>query len=207
MDVYVRTKKAAELTGLHPNTLRKYADEGKIPYRRAPNGERRFDVSAWVPSQRKEATICYARVSRPRQKEDLQRQREYLLSHYPGAEVISDIGSGLNYKRKGFRAILERAIRGEKLRVIVTYRDRLVRFGFDLIEHILALSGGEIVVLNKIDSSPESELVGDLTAIITVFSSRLHGLRSCKIKNYLTQTKPGTEEEAEGVDGKLQEGL
>ena len=203
---YVNTSKAAELTGLHPNTLRKYADEGKIRHYRLPNGDRRFDVSDWEPES-VVTTVCYARVSQPKQKEDLQRQREYLLSKYPGSECLSDIGSGLNYKRKGFRCILERAIRGEKLRVVVTYRDRLVRFGFDLIEHIVSMSGGEIVVLNKLDSSPESELVGDLTAIVTVFSSRLHGLRSHKIKAYLAEADAGAKVEAEGVDGELQEGV
>ena len=203
---YVSTSKAAELTGLHPNTLRKYADEGKIRYYRLPNGDRRFDVSDWEPES-VVTTVCYARVSQPKQKEDLQRQREYLLSKYPGSECLSDIGSGLNYKRKGFRRILERAIRGEKLRVVVTYRDRLVRFGFDLIEHIVSMSGGEIVVLNKLDSSPESELVGDLTAIVTVFSSRLHGLRSPKIKAYLAEADAGVKVEAEGMDGGLQEGV
>lgn len=203
---YVSTSKAAELTGLHPNTLRKYADEGKIRYYRLPNGDRRFDVSDWEPEPAV-TTVCYARVSQPKQKEDLQRQKKYLLNKYPGSECVSDIGSGLNYKRKGFRALLERAIRGEKLRVVVTYRDRLVRFGFDLIEHIISMSGGEIVVLNKLDSSPESELVGDLTAIVTVFSSRLHGLRSHKIKAYLAEADTGAKVEAEGVDGGLQEGV
>lgn len=203
---YVSTREAAEITGLHPNTLRKYADAGKIKHYRLPNGDRRFDVSSWE-HEPDSATVCYARVSRPKQKEDLQRQREYLLLKHPGAECLSDIGSGLNYKRKGFRSILERAIRGEKLRVVVTYRDRLVRFGFDLVEHIISMSGGEVVVLNKVDSSPESELVGDLTAIITIFSSRLHGLRSNKIKAYLAEADTRAEGEADDVDGGVQEGI
>ena len=105
-----------------------------------------------------------------------------MREHYPEAEIIKDIGSGLNYKRKGLKSILERAVRGDKLKVVVAHRDRLCRFGFELIEHIVKLAGGEIVVLKESSLSPEQELTADLLSIIHVFRCRLHGLRNYKSK-------------------------
>jgi predicted site-specific integrase-resolvase len=126
-------------------------------------------------------------VSTRKQIEDLQRQADFLHLKYPEAEVVKDIGSGLSFKRKGLQALLERALRGESLTVVVTYRDRLSRFGFDLIEQLVKRSGGSIVVLNQVSTSPVEELTRDLTAIITVFGSRIHGLRSHKSKKALAQ--------------------
>lgn len=201
--MFLSNKKAREATGLCGNTLRQYADSGKIPYYRLPNGDRMFDVRSLVGAR--ESVVCYARVSTWKQKGDLENQVAYLSSLYPAAEIVRDCGSGLNFKRKGLNSLLERAIRGEKLTVVVSYRDRLARFGFDLIERIIARSGGKVVVLNKIDSSPSSELVADLMAIVTVFSSRLHGLRDYKksIKGHLVEAQQGAEEEAPAVDGGL----
>jgi predicted site-specific integrase-resolvase len=96
---------------------------------------------------------------------------------FPDAEIIKDVGSGINYKRKGLRAILGRVLRGEKLTLVVAHRDRLVRFGFDLIKFLVEENGGEIVVLEDRTHSPEDELVRDLVSIINVFACRLHGLR------------------------------
>ena len=191
MSSYVSLKKAVELTGLHPNTLRKYADRGDIPSYRIPNGDRRFDVSRF--GQKPATVVGYARVSQPKQKPDLDRQCEYLQTQHPGCEIIRDIGSGLNFKRKGLRSLLERAMSGEPIHIVVTYKDRLARFGFDLIEHIITRSGGKIVVLNQIATSPVEELTRDLMSIITVFSSRLHGLRSHKVKKAIAETKQGLE--------------
>lgn len=189
MKNYVALREAVKVTGLHPNTLRKYADDGTIESYKLPNGARRFDLSGFV--NQRGAVICYARVSTPKQKEDLDRQCTFLKQRYPDAELIRDIGSGINYKRKGLRSILERAIRGDRITLVVTYRDRLVRFGFDLLEWIIERAHGEIVVLNQIDTSPMDELTRDLVAIITVFSSRIHGLRSHKIKKDIAKTVSG----------------
>lgn len=201
MSGYISLKKAVDITGLHPNTLRKYADRGDIPSYRIPNGDRRFDVSAFV--RRKETVIGYARVSQPKQKQDLERQATLLASQFPGCEIIRDIGSGLNFKRKGLNSLLERALRGESLAVCVTYRDRLARFGFDLVERIIARSGGRVVVLHQVETSPTEELSRDLCAIIAVFSSRLHGLRSHRNKKDLAATLKGAARQAEAVGGVL----
>jgi predicted site-specific integrase-resolvase len=104
------------------------------------------------------------------------------MQDYPQAEIVKDIGSGLNYKRKGLKALLERALNGDRLEVIVTHKDRIARFGFDIIEWLIEQRGGRIMVLDQTKGSPEQELVQDLMAIIHVFSSRLYGLRSYKDK-------------------------
>jgi len=80
------------------------------------------------------STVCYCLLSSNKQRDDLARQVAYLHGLFPDAEVIKDIGSGLNYKRKGLRAVLERIMRGDKLTIVVAHRDRLTRFGFELIE-------------------------------------------------------------------------
>ncbi|WAN70086.1 IS607 family transposase [Moorena producens JHB] len=174
-------RKAVELTGLSRNTLRKYADNGTIKCERTPSGYRLFDTESLLSlgkrESRQSATICYCRVSSSKQKDDLVRQIAYMHSLFPEAEIIKDIGSGLNYKRKGLRAILERLMLGDQLTIVVACRDRLTRFGFELFEYLVGLNGGKILVLDNPENCPESELTADLLSIIHVFSCRVHGLR------------------------------
>ena len=105
-----------------------------------------------------------------------------MQNHYPAAEVIKDIAFGLNFKRKGLRAILDRILQGDKLTIIVACRDRLTRFGFELIQYLVEQNGGEILVLDDTVHCPESEMVADIFSIIHVFSCIIHGLRKYKQK-------------------------
>jgi excisionase family DNA binding protein len=175
------SREACKILGIHPNTLRQWADDGRIEHIRTESGQRRYNVDAYL-GQHEFSRIIYARVSSPGQKEDLDRQLKRLMQDYPQAEIVKDIGSGLNYKRKGLKALLERALNGDRLEVIVTHKDRIARFGFDIIEWLIEQRGGKIMVLDQTKGSPEQELVQDLMAIIHVFSSRLYGLRSDKDK-------------------------
>ena len=181
---YVPLRKAVEKLGLHPNTLRRYADEEKIKVIKNEAGQRLYDVESYIRGAANSSLICYCRVSSSKQKDDLQRQIAYMQSLYPEAEIIQDIGSGLNFKRKGLRSILDRLMRGDKLKIIIACRDRLCRFGFELIQYMVEQNGGEIMVLDKTVHCPETELTTDLLSIIHVFSCRMHGLRkySKKIK-------------------------
>ena len=175
---YVKLRQAVEATGLHPHTLRKYADSGLIRSIRTPAGQRLFDIETFIDSQQERQVIVYARVSSRKQQDDLQRQIEYLKSKEPHAEVISDIASGINFKRKGLKAILERSLQGAKLKVVVAHRDRLARFGFDLLEWLIERNGGEVVVLSKSHhTSPTDELLQDLRALLSVFAARMPRLR------------------------------
>lgn len=107
-----------------------------------------------------------------------------MQSLYPDAEIIKDIGSGINFKRKGLQTLLDRLMQGDKRELIVACGDRLARFGFELIQYMVEQNGGQIVVLDNTVHCPESELTSDLLCILHVFSCRMHGLRkySKKIK-------------------------
>ena len=98
-------------------------------------------------------TIGYCRVSGKGESEDLASQVAYLQTHYPEAEIIRDFGSGINFKRKGLISLLERVLRGDKLRVVVAHRDRLARFGGEVIQFLVEQNGGEVVVLDKLFTS------------------------------------------------------
>ncbi|MEG3880955.1 IS607 family transposase [Microcoleus sp. herbarium7] len=189
---YIPLRKAVEFLGLHPNTLRKYADEGQIKSIKNGAGQRLYDVDSYQKDGRVYSVICYCRVSSAKQKDDLVRQVEFMRQRYPDSEIIQDIGSGLNFKRKGLQALLVRFMRGDQLTIVVACRDRLCRFGFELFEFMAKQNGGEILVLSNPVHCPESELTADLLAILHVFSCRMHSLRSYskKIKEDPTIPKP-----------------
>ncbi|MFB2922417.1 IS607 family transposase [Aerosakkonema funiforme] len=195
---YIPLRKAVEFLGLHPNTLRRYADEGKIKSIKNQAGQRLYDVESYIRGDSiRVATICYCRVSSSKQLADLNRQVTYMQSLYPDAEIIKDIGSGLNFKRKGLRSLLDRLLRGDKLTLVVACRDRLARFGFELIQYLVEQNGGQIVVLDQTIYCPSSELTQDLLSILHVFSCRMHGLRkySQKIKQDPDLSEPRPEED------------
>jgi len=183
---YLRPQEVAEFYRVSPKTLKNWEAEGKLTAVKTRGGHRRYLRSEIFPEEnenQQKRKICYCRVSSPSQREDLQRQVEFFQQEYPDHEIIKDIGSGLNSKRKGFNSILDSGIKGDIGEVVVTHRDRLCRINFDLIESIIQkYSQGKIVVLDKKETSPEEELVADLLSIITVFSGRLHGLRSHSLK-------------------------
>ncbi len=179
---YIPLRKAVEFLGMHPNTLRKYADDGQIKSIKNAAGQRLYDVESYQRDTVEPATVCYCRVSSHKQKDDLVRQVAFMRERYPDSEIIEDVGSGLNFKRKGLRSLLVRFMRGDKLTVVVACRDRLCRFGFELFEFMAEQNGGSIVVLEQSVHCPNTELTSDLLAILHVFSCRMHGLRSYRQK-------------------------
>jgi len=172
-------------------TLRLLADSGKIDcIRIGLKGKRLYDVSSLqkylgvVPDKsvgRK--AVIYARVSSAHQKQDLLRQIEDLKRAYPDHEVISDVGSGLNYKRKGLRSLLEQTHSGAISEVVVAHKDRLARYGTELIEQLFSLGNTRLVVLNKLEGRDyKGELSDDLLAVTTFFVARHNGMRSAENK-------------------------
>jgi putative resolvase len=178
--------------------LRRWARTNRIQCFRASGKNRLYDISSLYstipsngagsasPSQTalKREKIIYVRVSSPKQKEDLQRQREMLIQRYPTHTVISDIGSGITFKRQGLQKILTRANQGCIEEVVVAHRDRLCRFAFELIEYVLSLSNTKIVVHSQHASSAivseQEELLQDILAINTVFICRMQGRRAAE---------------------------
>jgi predicted site-specific integrase-resolvase len=180
MPKYTNPKETSEYFGVSLHTLRRWQKSGKIQAIRTPSGQRRYDIASYAGLSQegtKRAIVAYARVSSRGQKADLDRQIAKLLELYPNAELITDIASGLNFNRAGLRAVLERVRTGDVGIIVVAHKDRLARFGFDLMQWLCELDGAKIVVLNQDGLSPERELVEDILAIVHVFSCRLYGLR------------------------------
>ena len=169
---------------------------------RTPGGQRRYDVQGYLDAQTGTdiTTVGYCGVSgKRRPADDLACQVAYLQKHYPDAEIIKDFGSGINFKRKGLRTLLERILRGDKLRLVVAHRDRLARFGGEVIQFLVEQNGGEVVVLDKtVYGSPEKELTAELLAILHVFSRRMCGLHQYRdqIKEDRNLSHGGTESDS-----------
>jgi predicted site-specific integrase-resolvase len=189
MEDYKTPKEASKILGVHWQTLRNWDEKGMIDTIRTPGGKRLYNVKKYLATANIEnkiiespkKKICYCRVSTLAQKPDLLRQIESMKEKYPNYEIIQDIASGLNFNRPGLNKIIKMALNNEIDEVVVSYKDRLCRFGFELIEMILKeSSNGKITVLNNTDDSPEEELTKDLVSIINVFSAKLNGMRKYK---------------------------
>jgi len=196
---FVSIKEASRLLGVHSETLRRWERTGKIKCERTPGGKRRFllsDIQTFNPlginkEALRRATIGYARVSSHDQKDDLVRQKQilemYCSSHGWSFEIIDDLGSGMNYRKKGLRKLIE-LILSEKIgRLVLTHKDRLLRFGAELIFSLCEAKNVEVVIINNGDDvkTYEQELAEDVLEIITVFSARLYGSRSHKNKKII----------------------
>jgi predicted site-specific integrase-resolvase len=186
---FVNMKVAKKILGLSISTLRNYEKEGKIECIKTENGWRKFNVKKYLLDNKIEIkeeikkNYIYCRVSSYDRKEDLQRQVDFLKNKYPTYEVITDIGSGINFKRKGLKKLIKIAIANELKEVVVTYKDRLCRIGYDLIEFIFKdYSNAKIIIENTKEKNINEEITEDLIEIITVYSSKLHGRRSNKIE-------------------------
>lgn len=189
-------RQASKHFSVHVGTLREWANNGKIEVERTKGEQRRYIIYKGS----NEVQVCYWSKSSYKQKDDLERQVQFMKGKYPNAEIIKDIGSGLNFTRFGLKTLLERAMSGTKLTVILAHRDRFGRFAFDLLQWIIERSGGGFVVLDKTEHSPKQELTKDLLSILHVFSCRLHGLRSYRYQVNQDLSKSGAEKNTQTLD-------
>jgi len=192
-----RTGEAAKRLGVTKMTVLRWIRAGKIrAYKigrehRIPESEIKRILEGKVPDE----VVIYARVSSRDQKEDLERQIENLKSYcatkgYKVARIITDIASGLNENRKGLRQLFRLVESGEITKVVITYKDRLTRFGFRYLEQYFSSHGVEIeVIFDDEEKTPEKELVEDLLAIVTSFAGKLYGIRSHKKKRLVEAVK------------------
>ena len=188
----LKPKDFAEKIGVTVKTLQNWDNDGTLKAQRTPTNRRYYTEKQYLEyigqgksSQRK--VVAYARVSNAGQKDDLANQVEFLRNYANGKgiildEVITDIGSGLNYKRKKWNQLLDSIMSNEIDTVYITYKDRFIRFGYDWFEKLAHKFNTQIVVLNNPDLSPTEELTEDLVSIIHVFSCRIYGLRKYKKK-------------------------
>lgn len=196
---------AAEALGVSAQTLRRWEREGRLlPDERTAGGRRRYDLARLKPemfrSQAEAArkTVAYARVSSHDQKDDLERQKQVLELYCARQgwtfEVIADLGSGMNYHKKGLKRLLDDVVEGRIGRLVITHKDRLLRFGAELVFAICEAKGVEVVILNHgEDTTFEEDLAKDVLEIITVFSARLYGSRSRKNQKLLDGVKAAVE--------------
>jgi putative resolvase len=184
---FIPIREVYKLTGIKPQTIRKWSNNNKLKVYKTPTGQTLYDktfienLTRNFSNDKKEKQIIYCRVSSQKQKDDLVRQSNTLLSKFPNYELITDIGSGINWKRKGLKTILEHSMRGNLKELVVAHKDRLCRFAFELIEWIVESNGGKITVLDE-DTfvTEETELAEDVLSIIHIFSCKQMGKRRYK---------------------------
>ena len=196
---------AAKELGVNRVTLRRWEAAGKIQVERTPKGHRRYDLSQLYgvtprPPLAGRPTLAYARVSIHDQKEDLVRQVALLESFCAANgwtyEVMQDLGSGMNYQKKGLQQLLKRICSGQVGRLVLTHKDRLLRFGSELVFAICEAYHTEVVIINQGEApmSFEEELAQDVLEIITVFSARLYGSRSHKNRKLVETLREAAEQ-------------
>jgi len=182
---YLGGKQASELLGVHQRTLYQWDEKGWIKTIRTEGGKRLYDVKSYLKEKEAESEeenkldICYVRVSSRGQKDDLERQIQYMQKRYPNHIIIKDIASGINMDRKGLNKILDLAIAGKIREVVVAHKDRLARFGYSQIERIIKkYSNGKIKVINKKKQlEPQEELMEDVLQVMNVFVAKMNGMR------------------------------
>jgi predicted site-specific integrase-resolvase len=203
MENYISGKKASEILGVHQRTLYQWDKKKLIETIRTPGGKRLYNVKKYLEVKKinpikvdkvnnseinklieNNGRYLYARVSSLGQKGDLERQENLLKEKYPNHKLISDIGSGMNLNRKGLRKLIDKAIKGELKEVVIVHKDRLCRFGYELIEDIIEkYSNGKIVILKTIEKKePKEELVDDVLQIMNIFVAKINGMRKYEKK-------------------------
>lgn len=208
MNRFVKGNEASKLLKVHQRTLYQWDKKGWIQTIRTKGGIRLYNVEKYINDIKKgtkiecyceednnldkldngsnRMNISYVRVSSNGQKDDLQRQYNSIKEKYPNNIIIKDIGSGINMNRRGLNKIIELAIAGKIKTLVVEYKDRLTRFGYEMIENIIKkYSNGEIIIINKKEKQqPEAELIMDVMYIMNVFIAKMNGLRKYKkLKN------------------------
>ena len=194
---YYSIHEFSKILGVSAQTLRNWDKNGKLhPHHTTASGyryysEEQLNEVLHIKPKNNRITIGYCRVSSQKQKDDLERQienvRTYLLAKGEPFEIISDIGSGINYKKKGLQELIKRISENKVEKVVILYKDRLLRFGFELVEYLAELHHCEIEIIDNTEKTEQQELVEDLVQIITVFSCKLQGKRANKAKRMIRE--------------------
>ena len=197
MSKYYSINKFSKILGVSTQTLRNGDKKGKLhPHHTSSNGYRYYSHEQLnqvmnVKPNLDRSVIGYCRVSSNKQRDDLERQIEnmklYLTAQGKPFEIISDIGSGIDYKKKGLKELMKRISQNKVDKVVVFYKDRLLRFGFELVEYIASLYDCDIEIIDHTEKTEQQELVEDLVQIITVFSCKLQGKRANKARKLVKE--------------------
>ena len=207
--IYVPPREATKILGVHERTLYLWEQKGWIDVIRSKGNRRYYNVNKYLEEKEKKMNfgsdleseskfindddddvmeenklkLAYVRVSTRGQKSDLDRQSTFMQNKYPDHKIIRDIGSGMNFNKRGIRKIIKLAIAGKIEELVIAHKDRLTRFGYELIEDLIKdYSGGKIIIIDKEeeDLEPEQEVVKDLLQIMNIFVAKMNGLRRYK---------------------------
>jgi len=206
-DEYITSAIAKQMLKVTTETLRHWDKKGKITTIKTPTGQRRYnkqdiyDILGIIPDVKQKRKICYCRVSSKKQMDDLERQTDFFKQEYPNHELVTDVGSGLNWKRKGLKTILEQSMLGNIEEIVVAHRDRLCRFAFELLQFIFESNKVKLLVLDtESGESGNGELADDILSIIHVYSCRAMGKRRYKSSKDKNIPECNSEEETDEVD-------
>ncbi len=200
MNRLISINEASKQLGVSISTLRRWDKSGVLVAEKTPNGHRRYDLNKINPNllhgigNKDRKTVAYARVSSETCKDDLERQIQVLELYCTKQgwqfEIINDLGSGMNYHKKGLKQLLDDILNDKIGRLVLTHKDRLLRFGAELVFALCEARNVEVVIINQGENlSFEEEFAQDVLEIITVFSARLYGSRSKKNKKLLEAIK------------------
>ena len=203
-DKYYTIHTFSKMLGVTPQTLRNWDKSGKLkPHHTVGNGYRYYSKEQFLSldvDKKDKVVIGYCRVSSAKQKDDLERQvnsmKQYLIAQGKPFRIIQDIGSGINYNKKGLLELLELIQNHKTNKIVVLYKDRLLRFGFELIETVAKMNDCCIEIIDTTPKTEEQELVEDLVQIIIVFSCKLQGKRAKKTRKMIQDlTNCGTNDD------------
>jgi hypothetical protein CLOST_0635 len=204
MSKYYSIREFSKILGVSAQTLRNWDAKGKLhPHHTSSNGYRYYSQEQLnqvmnIKLNLDRLVIGYCRVSSNKQKDDLERQIEnmkmYLTAQGKPYEIITDIGSGINYNNKGLKELIQRITQNKVEKIVVLYKDRLLRLGFELVEYIASLHDCNIEIIDNTEKTEQQELVEDLVQIITVFSCKLQGKRSNKARKLVKELIVGDNE-------------
>lgn len=204
----------AKAIGKTTKTLRNWDKNGKLkPVRVEDTGYRYYSqeqlnhfLGLKSEKQINKKIIGYCRVSSHKQKDDLERQIEnvktYMYAKGYQFEIITDIGSGINYNKKGLNQIIDMVTNSEVEKIVVLYKDRLIRFGYELIGNLCNKFGTTIEIIDNTEKTEQQELVEDLVQIVTVFSCRLQGKRANKAKKMIKELIEDDKDIKDNADSK-----
>ena len=212
MKEYYAIGKASKMIGVTAQTLRDWDRSGKLkPHHTAESGYRYYSLEQinaviGLNENPPRKVVGYCRVSSAKQRDDLERQiecvRTYLNAQGSPYEIISDIGSGINCTKPGLKELIQKIVSNQVSKVVVLYKDRLLRFGFELLEYVASLFDCKIEIIDNTEKSEQQELVEDLVQIVTVFSCRLQGKRANKARKIVRELISGEDNSQSDVSSK-----
>lgn len=176
---FVKPCEAAKFFGVCNRTLSRWRDSGQIAYKQKPSGHFIYEIPTKITTdqKREKSKIIYVRVSSRKQTDDLKRQKQFLQTQFPNHKVIDDVGSGLNFKRRGLLNLLQLVIKGDVEEIVVSSKDRLCRFGYELVQWLCEQHNTKILVLQSSQETEEQQFVTDVLSIIQIYTCKWNGRR------------------------------